>query len=367
MAERDLYEVLGVSRDATHEDIKKAFRRLAREHHPDLNSGDSEAERRFKEINLAYETLSDPAKRRQYDLFGGAGLTPDMFSVGFGDLSDIFEAFFGPSPFTRARGGRRRTRTVRGRDVHVVLELDFEEAAFGATKEVRVEGLETCGWCTGTGCEPGTHPSRCGTCGGSGEVSDVRRSVFGTVMTSRTCATCHGTGEEIASPCRECRGEGRIPAVRTVSVDVPAGVSEGTDLRIEGSGEDGRSGGYPGDLYLTLAVRPHAVFDRRGQDLVAVLELPLTAAVLGAEVEIETLDGPATVKVPPGTAAGAVVRLRGQGVPHLGRRGRGDLLVQVDLKVPSRLPKRERELLESLADLRGERGGPLRGRLRPPA
>src|SRR5919106_6279522 len=182
MADRNLYDVLGVSRDATQDDIRKAYRRLAREHHPDVNR-DPEAERRFKEINLAYETLSDPAKRRQYDLFGGAGLTPDMFSVGFGDLSDIFEAFFGPSPFTRARGGRRRTRTVRGRDVHVVLELDFEEAAFGATKEVRVEGLEACGRCTGTGCEPGTHPSRCGTCGGSGEGSDVRRGGFRAGMT----------------------------------------------------------------------------------------------------------------------------------------------------------------------------------------
>jgi molecular chaperone DnaJ len=365
MAQRDLYEVLGVSRDATQEEIKKAFRRLAREHHPDLNSDDPDAERRFKEVNLAYETLSDPAKRRQYDLFGGQGLTPDMFSFGLGDLSDIFEAFFGPSPFTRTRGRGRRTRTAGGRDLHVVLELDFEEAAFGAKKEVRVESLETCRRCSGTGSEPGTHPSRCTTCGGSGEVSDVRRSVFGTVMTSRTCATCQGTGEEIASPCRECRGGGRVPAVETVAVEVPAGVSDGMDLRIEGGGEDGPYGGYPGDLYLTLAVRPHAVFDRRGQDLVARLDLPLTAAVLGSEVEIETLDGPATVKVPPGTTAGSVIRLRGKGVPLLGRRGRGDLLIEVDLDVPAKLPKRERQLLESLAELRGERGAPLRGRLRP--
>src|ERR671914_380100 len=337
MAQRDLYEVLGVSRDATQEDLK--------------------------EVNLAYETLSDPAKRRQYDLFGGQGLTPDMFSFGLGDLSDIFEAFFGPSPFTR-RGGRR-TRAVRGRDLHVVLELDFEEAAFGTKREVRVESLETCRRCSGTGCEPGTHPSRCTTCGGSGEVSDVRRSVFGTVMTSRTCATCQGTGQEIASPCRECRGGGRIPTQQTVSVEVPAGVSDGMDLRIEGGGEDGRGGGPSGDLYLTLAVRPHPVFDRRGQDLVCLLELPMTAAALGAEVEVETLDGPATLKVPPGTRAGSVLRLRGKGLPHVGRRGRGDLLLRVDLDVPLRLARNERELLESLADLRDERSRPLRGRLRP--
>lgn len=364
MADRDLYEVLGVSRDATQEEIKRAYRRLAREHHPDV-SGDPASDRHIKEINLAYQTLSDPAKRRQYDLFGGEGLTPDMFSFGFGDLSDIFEAFFGPSPFTRAGGGRRRTRTVQGRDLRMILELDFEEAVFGTTRDVTVESLETCARCAGTGCEPGTHPSRCTTCGGSGEVSDVRRSVFGTVMTSRSCATCEGTGEEIASPCRECRGGGRIPAAQTVSVEVPPGVSDGMDLRVEGAGEDGRHGGYAGDLYLTLSVRPHVVFDRAGQDLVCSLELPLTAAILGAEVEIETLDGPATIKVPSGTAAGAEIRLRGKGVPHLGRRGRGDLVVRIDLEVPGKLPKRERQIVETLAEMRGERPGPLKGLLRP--
>ncbi|MGH2677320.1 MAG: molecular chaperone DnaJ [Actinomycetota bacterium] len=361
MAGGDLYGVLGLTRDATQEDIKRAYRRLAREHHPDVNHQDPEAERRFKEINLAYQTLSDPAKRRQYDLFGGEGLTPDMFA--FGDLSDIFEAFFGSSPFTRTR--RRESRTSRGRDLHVVLELDFEDAAFGTSTEVRADSLETCTRCTGTGAEPGTHPSRCTTCGGSGEVSDVRRSVFGTVMTSRTCATCQGTGEEVGSPCRQCRGAGRTPATQAVPVEVPAGVSDGMDLRIEGAGEDGSHGGYPGDLYLTVAVRPHPVFDRQGQDLVCVLEVPFTAAALGAEVEVETLDGPATVKVPAGTRAGSVIRLRGKGVPHLGRRGRGDLLIQVDLDVPGKVSKKERRLLEGLAELRGEGAGPLRGRLAP--
>jgi molecular chaperone DnaJ len=361
MAGRDLYQVLGVSADATQEDIKRAFRRLARAHHPDMNGGDPEAERRFKEVNLAYETLSDPAKRRQYDLFGGQGLTPDMFS--FGDLSDIFEAFFGSSPFTR--GGRRRTRPTRGRDLHMVLELEFVEAAFGVQREIRVEGLEPCDRCAGTGCEPGTHPSRCTTCGGSGEVSDVRRSVFGTVMTSRACGTCRGTGEEIASPCRDCRGAGMVPGARSVSVDVPPGVADGMDLRIEGGGEGGPPGGARGDLYLTLAVRPHPVFDRSGQDLVATMEVPVTSAILGAEMVVETLDGPATVKVPPGATAGSVIRLRSHGIPHLGRRGRGDLLLQVDLEVPSRPSKKERQLLESLADLRGEREAPLPGRLRP--
>jgi len=360
MAKRDLYDVLGVSHDATQEDIRRAYRRLARAHHPDVNR-DPEAERRFKEVNLAYQTLSDPAKRRQYDLFGGEGLSPDMF--GFGDLTDIFEAFFGPSPFGRTRVGRR-TRATSGRDLRVILPLTFEEAVFGTSKDVQVDQLQVCERCGGTGCEPGTHPSRCTTCGGSGEVSDVRRSVFGTVMTSRTCATCEGTGEEIASPCRSCRGAGRLPAAQEVTVEVPAGVADGMELRMEGGGEDGRAGGRPGDLYLALSVDPHPSLERDGQDLVAVLELPLTAAVIGADVEVDTLDGPATVKVPPGTRAGSVLRIRGKGVPHLGRRGRGDLLLRVDLDVPSKLGREERRLLEELAEHRGERG-PLRGRLRP--
>jgi molecular chaperone DnaJ len=366
MAQRDLYAVLGVSRDATQEDIRRAYRRLAREHHPDVNHQDPQAERRFKEVNLAYQTLSDPTKRRQYDLFGGEGLSPDMFSFGFGDLSDIFEAFFGGSPFgSRGTRTRRRTRSGRGRDLRVALDLTFEEAVFGVHKEVGVERLMTCDHCGGTGCQPGTQPVRCTTCGGSGEVSDMRRSVFGTVMTSRMCGTCEGTGEEIPSPCRTCRGRGRVPRAEAVSVEVPAGVSDGMELRIETAGEDGLGGGPPGDLYLALAVDPHPVFERRGQDLVAVLELPVSSALLGAEVEVDTLDGPGTLKVPPGTRAGSILRLRGKGVPHLGRRGRGDLLVQVDLDVPERLSRKEREVVQQLADLRRERGSPLKGRLRP--
>ncbi len=361
MADRSLYDVLGVSRDATQDDIRKAYRRLAREHHPDVNR-DPEAERRFKEINLAYQTLSDPSRRRQYDLFGGEGLSADLF--GFGDLGDIVEAFFGPSPFGRGRT-RRRARTDRGSDLRVTLSLTFEDAVFGASKEVPVNGLRLCDRCGGTGCEPGTHPSRCSTCGGSGEVSDVRRSVFGTVMTSRTCGTCEGTGEEITSPCLTCRGDGRVPSGRLVTVEVPAGVADGMELRMEGAGEDGRGGGPQGDLYLTLAVDPHPVFERRGQDIVGVLEVPVMAAVVGVEVEVDTLDGPATVTVPPGTRAGTVLRVKGAGVPNLGRRGRGDLLLQVDLDVPAKLVREERRLVEELAERRGERGT-LRGRLRPP-
>ncbi|MGH2724870.1 MAG: molecular chaperone DnaJ [Actinomycetota bacterium] len=365
MAERDLYDVLGVPRRASQEDIRKAYRRLAREHHPDVST-DPQAEHRIKEINLAYHTLSDPARRRQYDMFGGRGLTPEMFGF-MGDVGDIFEAFFG-SPFGRRTGTRgRRTRTVRGSDLHVALDLTFEEAAFGTRKDVEVESLETCARCGGNGAEPGTHPSRCTVCGGAGEVSDVRRSVLGTVMTSRTCATCEGTGEEIASPCRDCTGDGRVPTMQAVSVEVPAGVSDGMELRVEGGGQGGRHGGYAGDLYITVRVEPHPLFERRGQDLVATLEVPVVMALLGAEVEVPTLDGPETIRVPPGTRTGDVFRLRARGAANLGRRGRGDILLQADVVVPERLSRKERALVEQLADLQGVPTGreALPGRLRP--
>ena len=361
-AQRDLYDVLGVSREATQDDIKKAFRRLARESHPDLNK-DPEAERRFKEINLAYETLSDPAKRRRYDLFGGEGFTPDMFS--FGDLSGIFEAFFGGSPFGRT-ATHSRSRTARGSDHRLILELPFEDAVFGTQKEIATFRLEACERCGASGSEPGTQPTTCSTCGGSGQVSAVRQSVFGTVMTSSTCGTCRGTGQEISSPCHDCRGEGRLRNEQVMTVDVPAGVTDGMELRVEGAGDDGRGGGPSGDLYLALSVEPHPVFERRGHDLLCALELPVSAAILGAEVEVETLDGTEKISVPPGTQPGSVVKVSGKGVPALGRRGRGDLLVRVDVQLPERLGRRERPLIEEFAERRGERERPIKGRLRPP-
>ena len=359
---RDLYEVLGVSRDASQEEIRRAYRRLAREHHPDV-SADPDAEHRIKEINLAYQTLSDPARRRQYDMYGGEGFTPDMFDF-MGDVSDIFEMFFG-SPFRR---GGRSPRPARGEDVHLSLALTFEEAAFGVEKDLEVETLAPCDGCGGSGRAPGTEAVRCSHCGGNGEVSDVRRSVFGTVMTSRVCSACGGTGQRIVSPCPTCRGEGRVPRRGTISVEVPAGVGDGVELRIEGSGHQGRRGTPPGDLYLGLRVRPHPVFERRGQDLAAVLEVPLTQAILGGEVEIETLDGAESVKIPAGSRPGTVVRMGGRGVPNLGRRGRGDLYIELDVVVPERLSRKERALVEQLAELRDEPTGKgtVPGRLRRP-
>jgi molecular chaperone DnaJ len=348
---RDLYEILGVPRDATQEEVKRAYRRLAREYHPDVSQS-HDAEDRFKEIAAAYEILSDPEKRAQYDRYGQGG--PDVFP--FGDVADIFEAFFGSGGFGR-RTVTRRSRAERGEDVFASVRLTFEEAAFGTHREVEVERFQSCDRCAGSGAEPGTEPSRCRTCGGTGQVQDVRRSIFGTVMTARPCTSCEGTGEEVLTPCERCRGTGRVVAVGSVPVEVPAGVADGVELRVPGAGHAGRAGGTPGDLYLSIEVEEHAIFERRGQDLFAILELPMVQAALGSELEVETLDGPERIQIDPGTESGTTFRLRGKGMPNLGRRGRGDLFVTVHVTTPSQLSREERKLLERLAELRGEAAG----------
>ena len=365
MADRvkDLYAVLGVAQDASGDDIKRAYRKLARELHPDVNQDDPQAADRFKEVSAAYEVLSDPAKRRQYDMWGQTGGSPDLFP--FNDLTDIFDVFFGGG--RRQRG--RRTRVARGGDLQALLPLSLEEAAFGVNREIHVESLEVCQDCGGNGCEPGTHPSRCRGCNGTGEIQGMQRSIFGTVVTSHMCATCEGTGEEIASPCRGCRGDGRTATQQVVTVEVPPGVSDGLELRISGGGDAGRSGGMAGDLYVHIQVEEHETFERRGSDLVAQLDVPFTLASLGGEVEVQTLDGTEQVKVDPGVASGTILRLKGKGVPNLGRRGRGDLYLGVHVETPKPQTTEERELIERLAELRGEphgTGHPHPGELRRP-
>ncbi len=361
---RDLYDILGVPRDATQDEIRRAYRRLARQHHPDVND-DPQAEDRFKEMAAAYEILSDPEKRQRYDRYGSGG---GPIGFPFDDVTDLFEAFFGGSPFGQRRTATRRTRTRHGEDVYAQVSLTFREAAFGVRREVLVAKLEPCDRCDGSGAEPGTEPSRCRTCGGSGQVQDVRRSIFGTVMTAHPCSICEGTGEEIVR-CERCEGDGRVPLEATIPVDVPAGVSDGMELRVAGAGHAGRAGGSPGDLYLSLSVEEDPVFERRGQDLFSILEVPMTQAALGAEVELETLDGAERIRVEPGTSSGTTVRLRGKGIPNLGRRGRGDLFVTVQIQTPRPGSQEERTLLERLAELRGEPAGeraPVRAELHRP-
>jgi molecular chaperone DnaJ len=363
-AVRDLYEILGVGRDASPAEIKAAYRRLARELHPDVN-GNPADEERFKEIAGAYEILSDPAKRQRYDTFGAAGPQGAPFS----DLQDLFDMFFG-SGFgggftTRSRGPRSRSR--RGEDLRTAVVLSFPEAAFGVQRELEVERLESCATCGGSGAQPGTSPITCRTCGGSGEIQSVRRSIFGTVMTATPCTTCGGTGQEIPDRCETCFGEGRLGAIGTVSFEVPAGVSEGMDLRVAGQGHAGVAGGSPGDLLIELRIEPSTAFERRGQDLHGVLDVSIMQAALGGEVEVDTLDGPERIRIEPGTESGTVVRLRGKGIPNLQRRGRGDLFVTVHIVPPKDLSKDERGLLERLAELRDEpRDGAARAELRRP-
>jgi molecular chaperone DnaJ len=365
---RDLYEILGVDRSASTEDIKKAYRRLAREHHPDV-SGDPAAEERFKEVAGAYEILSDPDKRARYDTFGTAD---GSGAPGFTDLSEIFEAFFGGSGFGGfgGVGSRRRTgtRTRRGEDLAVRLRISFRDAVFGLRRDVELERLVTCDTCLGNGAAAGTAPISCRTCGGTGEVQSARRSVFGTLMTSATCTTCDGTGREIVEPCPACGGAGRVRATATVTLEIPAGVSEGMELRVAGAGHVGPAAGPSGDLFVRLEVEPSPEFERHEQDLHAVLDVSITQAALGAEITVPSLDGQEKITLEPGTPSGTVLRLRGKGVPNLQRRGRGDLYVTVHVVPPTHLSKQERTLLEQFAALRGEpKKGPAEGALRRPA
>ncbi|MDP9070740.1 MAG: molecular chaperone DnaJ [Actinomycetota bacterium] len=376
----DYYQLLGVSSQASDEELKRAYRKLARELHPDTNP-DKGAEERFKQVTVAYETLRDPERRRRYDMFGPdgakAGAGPgagagDPFAGFGGGLGDLFDAFFGGSGGGSAFGGGgrggRRAGPLRGADAEVRLVLDFEEAVFGAQKEVTIRTPVPCETCEGTGAKPGTSPTTCSQCGGAGEVRQVRQSLLGQMVTSRPCPRCGGAGQEIASPCPTCRGEGRVTEQRSFLVDVPAGVDGGATLRLTGRGSAGPRGGPPGDLYVHLDVRPHPRFERRGYDLVHELHLPTTQAALGVQLDLETLDGTETLTIPAGTETGRVFRLRGRGVPHLDGRGRGELRVHVVVDTPTGLTATQEAILRQLAAERGEEVAPadtgLRSRFR---
>jgi molecular chaperone DnaJ len=361
----DYYELLGVSRQATDEEIKRAYLRLARELHPDANPGDDRSDDQFKRINLAYETLRDPERRRQYDMFGPAGVrgagggggAGDPFAGfgGGGGLGDLFDAFFGGAGGAGGAGGRTtRSGPRKGEDAEATLTLEFAEAVFGVQHELTVRLPQTCSTCDGTGARPGTTPVTCSVCQGAGEVRRVRQSILGQMVTATPCPRCGGIGEEIRSPCADCRGEGRRRDERSFVVDVPAGVDEGSTLRLPGRGAGGRRGGPDGDLYVHLRVRAHPTLTRRGADLLGVVHVGMTQAVLGVSFPFETLDGPEQLTIPGGTQSGREFRLRGRGVPHLQARGRGDLIVTVVVDTPSDLSKEQEDLVRRLAAARGE-------------
>ncbi|MBV9662275.1 MAG: molecular chaperone DnaJ [Acidimicrobiales bacterium] len=362
----DFYELLGVSRNASGDEIKRAYLRLARELHPDANPHDPHTEERFKAVNLAYETLRDPERRRQYDMFGasavrgsgaagtGPGAGDPFAGFGGGGFGDLFDAFFGGAGMGGASSAQARTGPRKGEDAEATVVLEFAEAVFGAHHELTVRLPQTCETCLGSGARPGTTPISCGQCGGTGELRRVRQSFLGQMVTSTPCPRCAGTGEEITSPCPGCRGEGRRREERTLVVDVPGGVDEGSTLRLPGRGAGGLRGGPPGDLYVHLRVRRHPTITRRGADLLAVVHVAMTQAALGTTVDFSTLDGDEELVVPAGTQSGREIRLRGRGVPHLQARGRGDLIVTVMIDTPEDLSKEQEELIRRLAELRGE-------------
>ncbi len=367
---QDPYAVLGVERDADADTIKKAYRRLAREYHPDVNS-DPGAGERFKEVSHAYEVLSDPEKRRVYDL-GGDPFGAGGFGQGAGfSFTDIMDAFFGGQ---QAGGRGPRPRQRRGQDALVRLDLELAEAAFGITRELKVDTAVLCTTCHGSGAAPGSQPVMCETCHGRGEVQQVQRSFLGEIRTLRPCAACRGYGEIIPEPCRECAGDGRVRSRRAITVKIPPGVDTGTRVQLSGEGEVGPGGGQPGDLYVEVHVAPHAIFQRDGLDLRCRVSLPMTAAALGTSIELPLLEADldpediaveqsVTLDIGPGTQAGSEKVLRGRGVPSLRGGARGDVVVTIDVETPQRLDERQEQLLRELAALRHEESPD--GRIQP--
>jgi len=350
---RDYYEVLGVTRSATDQDLKSAYRRLAHQHHPDKNQGDPHSEDKFKEAAEAYAVLSDPEQRGRYDRFGHAGVSSAASGAwgapGFGGIEDILGDLFGFGDVFGAggRAGGRRSGAQRGADLRYDLEINLEQAAVGMTAQLRIPKLETCETCNGAGSAPGTQPEACRTCEGAGQV----RFQQGFFSVSRTCGTCRGTGQVITSPCENCRGAGRVEREKSIEVKIPAGVETGSRLRLQREGESGAYGGPAGDLYVVIHVAEHEHFERQGNNLYASVPVSFAQAALGAEIDVKTLNGEQPLKVPAGTQTGTVFRVRGQGMPVLGGRGRGDLFVSVSVVTPRSLTREQRKLLEQLAKI----------------
>ena len=362
---RDYYEVLGISRGASEDDIKKAYKKLARKYHPDLNPGDKEAEEKFKEVNEAYEVLSDADKKARYDQYGHAGVDPNFGAGGFGggfdgsfdfgDLGDIFGSFFGGG-----FGGGRRTNPnapQRGESIRLSLAISFEEAAFGCEKAVTVERYEECDTCHGNGCAPGTTPEVCPDCHGTGTVQVRRQTPMGVFATSSPCSRCGGKGKIIHQPCKDCRGTGAVRKRKTIQASIPAGIDNGQTISIRGQGNAGKNGGPAGDLLITITVRPHELFRREGTSVLCEAPITFTQAVLGAELEIPTIDGKVKYTLPEGTQTGTTFRLKGKGIPSINGRGRGDQYVTVYIETPKNLNREQKEALRKFAESMGEDGG----------
>ncbi len=360
MAKADFYEILGVAKSADEKELKSAFRKMAMKYHPDKNPGDAEAEKKFKELNEAYETLKDPQKRAAYDRYGHAAFEQGGmgggggFGGGAGGFSDIFEDIFGEmmggGRARRSSGGRER-----GADLRYNMEISLEEAYNGKTAQIRVPTSITCDVCTGSGAKPGTQPKTCGTCQGSGRV----RASQGFFSVERTCPTCHGRGQTITDPCTKCHGQGRVTEERSLSVNIPAGIEDGTRIRLQGEGEAGARGGPAGDLYIFLSVTPHEFFQRDGADLYCAVPISMTTAALGGTFDVGTLDGSKSrVSVPEGTQAGKQFRLKGKGMPVLRSSQTGDLYIQIGIETPQKLTKRQRELLQEFEEISSKENNP---------
>lgn len=357
MAEkRDYYETLGVSKGASDDEIKKAYRREAKKCHPDLHPGDKEAEARFKEINEAYGVLSDAEKKARYDQYGHAGVDPNYGAGGGGfgggfdgfDFGDIFSDIFGGFG---GGGARRRNSPVRGRDTRQVIDITFEEAAFGCKKKLTLTQQEKCHTCGGSGAKPGTQPVTCKKCGGSGQVRTQTRTPLGYMTNVTTCPDCHGTGSIVSDPCRDCHGTGKIRKTKTIEIDIPAGIDNGQTMQLAGKGEPGERGGPSGDLLITVRVKPHQMFRREGYDVYIDLPITFVDAAIGATVKVPTLDGLVEYDIPEGTQPGSVFRLRGKGIPYIRGKNRGDEYVTVDVEVPKGLSAKQKELLKEFEAL----------------
>ncbi len=356
---RDYYEVLGVDKNADEATIKKAYRTLAKKYHPDMNPGDKEAEAKFKEVNEAYDVLSDPDKKAKYDQYGHAAFDPSAGGgAGFGgfgdfggfDINDIFSSFFGGA----SGGSTRRNGPVRGDDITVRLTISFEESVFGCKKEVSYNKIQKCADCSGTGAAKGSSPKTCSACGGSGQVRVQQRTPFGIMQTQKTCDTCHGTGKIIENKCPNCRGTGFVRVPKKLEVNIPAGIDDGQQLSLRYQGSDGMNGGNAGDLYIIISVRPHSVFERDGDDLYCEVPITYAEATLGAEIEIPTLEGSMKYTIPEGTQTGTVFTLRNKGVTRVNSKVRGNLYITVVVEVPKNLTSEQKNLLEKFAASCGE-------------